>query len=276
MLLSFDYSRVIAGLEDRIQFLTKKYPAVPEESIEFLSKCDPAKGKYLEYLTSQRAKGILIDSDDDSTCWVVQHALELFTMVNQSKKVREYLQDLFPISDIPTEIFKIDIKTLYRLAVAHYDDIKKAIGRFKGTKKQGKVIYQDDTYKILALFVDPAGNYDDLIAEVCAYGAGKWCTQYKNHAENYLASGGLYIVFKNGKSLLQTDGRTEYKDVTNHNFDFSEFSDLVVVLIKVGLIKLPKGARVWNRDEMSRLSYYHNITWGSGPVHEYLTENRLI
>jgi hypothetical protein len=281
VLLSLDYSRVVAALEDRIQFLIRKYPKVPEESVRFLSKCDPSDGKYVEYLVAQRSKGTLINEDTDNTCWFVSHALEFFMMVNQSKKIKEHLQAIFSDLDVPSEVFQINIKDLYRLAVAHYDDVKREFNRFTKKKQAGKVIYQDNTYKIIALGWDPSSpqvSWEDVIDEICAYGKGKWCTQHKESAEDYLSSGGLYIVFKNGKSLLQTDGR-EFKDVVNHNFDFSDFSDLALILMKVGIIYLLKAgpySQESNRKELNRLYYYHNLNYNSGPVGEYLKENHLI
>jgi hypothetical protein len=278
MVLSLDYSRVVAALEDRIQFLIKKFPSVPEESIRFLSKCDPAGGKYLEYLVSQRAKGILVNRDDDSTCWFVEHALEFFIMVNQSKKVKEHIQEIFPAINIPPEISRINIKDIYGLAVRYYDDVKNAIRRFLRTgKKHSKVVYQDDTYKIIVFTWDPSMNWDDVLSEICAYGKGKWCTQHKESAEEYLQSaGGLYIVFKDGKSLLQTD-RKEFKDVNNNNFNFSEYPDLAIILMKTGIIQLDKKT-LRNPDPnkylLEKLHYYMDFI--SDPVRQYLRENDFV
>jgi hypothetical protein len=278
MLLSFDYSRVIAALEDRILFLVEKFKSrVPEASIRFLSTCDPSGGKYLEYLVSQRAKGIVIDRDDDSNCWAIKHALEFYMMVTQSKKVKEHLQEIFPVSNIPNDISQIKFNNLYRKAVTYYDDVKTEIDRFKAVKKHSKIIYQDDTYKIIVFTWDPSMNWDDLVAEVCAYGKGKWCTQQKGPAEEYLESaGGLYIVFKNGTSLLQTD-RKEFRDVTNHNFNFHDYPDLAIILMKTGIIKLSKKTSSnWNPNKklLDDLSYYHEFM--SAPVRQYLRENEFI
>jgi hypothetical protein len=279
VLLSFDYSSVVAALDDRIQFLTKKYPLVSEESIKFLSGCDPTGGKYLEYLVSQRANGILLDEDSRAVCWTVKHALEFFMMMNQSKKLNEHLKEILSLSKFPNNIYQINIKDLYFLAMGNYDSAEQEIKRFKGTKKHSKILYQDDMYKILAFFVDPLGNYDELIDEVCAYGKGKWCTQHRVDAEKYLDSGGLYIVFRNGKSLLQTDGKEEYKDVVNHNFNFFGYSDLAVILMKTGLIKLVKGTdynKKSNLETLEELHYYHDLEYKSGPVYEYVKKNDLI
>jgi hypothetical protein len=40
----------IAALEDRIEFLKKKYPQVSPEKIDQISKLDPTGGKFLEWL----------------------------------------------------------------------------------------------------------------------------------------------------------------------------------------------------------------------------------
>ena len=121
MILSLDYSRIVAALEDRIQFLVKKFPAVSEESIRFLSGCDPTGGKYLEYLVSQRAKGAFVNRDDETACWALKHALEFYMMVNQSKNIKKNLQEIFPgLSDVPTDISGINLKHLYGLAVEYY------------------------------------------------------------------------------------------------------------------------------------------------------------
>jgi hypothetical protein len=278
MLLSLDYSRVVAALEDRIQFLVKKFPSVTEESIRFLSKCDPANGKYLEYLVSQKAKRNLFGRDDNITCMGVKYTLSFYMMVTQSKRVKEHLQEIFPELDVPNEISQISYGSLFKLAGEYRDDAESVINKLKKGKKHSKVIYQDDTYKIIVFTWDPLMNWDDLVAEVCAYGKGKWCTQHKDKAEEYLeGSGGLYIVFKDGKSILQTDG-VEFKDVYNNNFDFSKYPDLAIILIKTGIIRLDKKTPsdpYPNLAFLDKLNYYMNLLQ-TASVRQYLKENNFM
>lgn len=273
MLLSLDYSSVVAALEDRIRVLIKKFPLVPEEYIRFLSTCDPSGGKYLEYLVSQKAKGILTGGTDEGICRSVQNALKFYMMVNQSKKVKEHLQKTIPaLSDILTEISRINVKYLYGLAEEYDGDVKVEIRKLKGGKSHGKVIYQDDTYKIIVFKWDPSMDWNDLISEVCVYSKGKWCTQHRQDAEDYLSEA-LYVVFKDGKSLLQTD-QWQFKDVYNKSFNFQKYPDLAIILVKTGVIKLWKKTQKHqspNQDLLGQLDSDNGFL--TDPVRQYLTEN---
>jgi hypothetical protein len=266
----------VASLEDRIQYLVKKFPSVPENFIRFLSTCDPSGGKYLTYLVSQGEKGHIPIKDSQWLCDDIKRAIQFFMTVKRSKSIEKYLREMFELPELPDDISRLkDIRDLLDTSTKYGEEVKGALNREKSMDKHIKILYDDGTYKVISFYMKNPRDYEDMIAAVCAYGAGKWCTQYKEHAEEYLDEGGIFIVLKNGKSLLQTNGMNEIKDVTNHNFDFSNYPDLAVILMKLGVIKLYSDQYA-NQRKLDSLGYYFSLNYKSGPVYDYLREKRLI
>src|SRR5215472_9775833 len=91
----------VAALEDRIQFLVKKFPSVSERFIRFLASCDPSGGKYLEYLVSQTAKGNLHQVETQLSRNYIEGALNFFIMIQQSKSAEKHLREIFGFPEIP-------------------------------------------------------------------------------------------------------------------------------------------------------------------------------
>jgi hypothetical protein len=220
----------IAALEDRIVLLARKYSKVPEGDIRKLATLDPTEGKYLEWLV-RNYEGIKNYMDNMNNVTMIKGMLVFYDKV---KKIPSVLERV----GLSPDINKVDISDLV-FAWAKYKDTDLASERQKieRAKKFGSsVIYDKNGYKIIKI----EGNDENASLAACIYANGtKWCTSNEDKARYYLGRGPLYIVFKNGQKVLQTDLK-EWKNPESKEVDITEDDELSKVLVDSGVLSDPE------------------------------------
>jgi hypothetical protein len=221
----------IAALEDRIKLLARKYPKVPESDIREVSKLDPTGGKFLEMLVRNLALGY-----PAAAMHIFAPALSFYERVRKSPALLDY-------TGLPADVNKVGLLDLYRKHQEYGDqDLVTKSQKFKVAKERGaKVVYDQDPYKIIKIG-GPGVDKDEAITAACTYARNtKWCTSDKGSASKYLSRGPLFIVFRNGEKILQTDGK-DFQNVLNEPINVIQERDLLDVLIKAGLLETPRAA----------------------------------
>lgn len=231
----------IAGLEERVQFYAKNQK-IPEADLRKLAKADPTDGKYLGWLIKN-----VVDPGSMSDEWLgrIRQALDFFNSMSKSKKLLEHI-------DLPTDINQANLDQVYDAWVAHKDeDPLFARERVEKAKKLGtKVVYNTPPYKIVEVGGEGTDPGEAVLA-LCYFGINKWCTKHPKSAKEWLESGRVWVVFKNGRSLLQTDG-VDVRDVKNKIFSWANDQDLLRLLVKLGIM-LPHRLQ----EELDRREFAH-------------------
>jgi hypothetical protein len=236
-----------AALEDRIALLVKKYPKVPEEDIRKLVTLDPTGGKYLEWLVRNHGE-ISPFMDSMHGLKTIRTALVFYDKVKRSPVLLEYM-------DLPSDINRIHINELY-LAWAKYKkhDLRSEREKIENAKKLGsKVIYDKNGYKIIKI----EGNNEYTTLAACMYAKGtKWCTSEGGTASSYLARGPLYVVFKDGQKILQTDLKS-WQNPESEDVNIIENDELSRMLVDSGVLSDPEVV-LWN---LVRKNYLSTPKW---------------
>jgi hypothetical protein len=217
----------IAGLENRIKLLAEKYPKVSEEAIRKYAEMDFTNGKYLEWLIRQESNGIVEPGQLD------RHKDEVRDIINFHIKVTKnpYFQEA---TGLPKNLGKTPISEVSRQMKFRQEDLKELELREKSKDKGFRVVYNTPPYKIIEIGgkgIDPS----EAVNALCYYGMNKWCTRYHQNARQWLEGGPVWIVFKNGKSLLQTDGG-DVRDVQNKTFSWENDKELLRILVDLGIL----------------------------------------
>jgi hypothetical protein len=189
---------LVAALEDRISLLSKKYPSVPLETIRSLSELDPTQGSLLEWLTRQVKSGQFRFPEDS---FRMIPALNTFLQLKKSPRL---LKEHNASPDINKYSFH-DLETLHDKISG--TSLKTQRQTIEESKSQGsKTIYDTSPYKIIQIG-GPGVDLDLAVQAACTYAKGtKWCTANSAAADTYLSKSPLYVIFKNGVKLAQTDG----------------------------------------------------------------------
>lgn len=219
----------IAALEDRVQYYAKN-SKVPEETINLLAALDPTEGKYLGWLISN-SNEILPFMKDEGSRKVIREALSVYDKAKKSPALLDRM-------GLSPDINKVNFGDLY-LMWAKYKKVDLTSEREKiekAKKVATKVIYNKGGYKIIKIEGD--SEYAPLAA--CIYAKGtKWCTSKEETAAGYLMKGPLYILFKDGQKIMQTDLK-EWKDITDKEIDIMNNDEISRVFVDAGLLNNPE------------------------------------
>jgi hypothetical protein len=188
---------------------------------------DPSGGKYVEWLVRQEANGTIKPHQLDGFEDEVREAIEFHRKLSKSLELQN-------VVDLPKDVSKVTLYQITEKMRAHKYDIEMLELRKKGKEKGFSVLYNVPPYKIIQIGGEGIEAGDAMNA-ACYFGIGKWCTQHENKAKQWLAGGPLWVVFKNGRSLLQTD-YSAVMDVKNKPFDFKNDLKLLNILLKMNLV----------------------------------------
>jgi hypothetical protein len=218
---------LISALEDRISLLAKKYPSVPESTIRSLSELDPTKGSLLEWLVRQVKSGQFRFPEDSfrmtpvlSTFLKLKKSPRLLQQHNVSPDINKY--SFYDLESLHDKISGTSLKTQRQT--------------IEESKSQGaKTIYDTPPYKIIQI---GGPKTDPKLAQeaACLYAKNtKWCTSQPQTASSYLENGPLYIIFKNGVKLAQTDG-LQLMNVRDREIPITKAPNLWKLLAKLNIV----------------------------------------
>jgi hypothetical protein len=223
-----------AALEDRVRYYIQN-SKVPEEDIRKLATLDPTTdqsngGKYLGWLINQYGDLSYFMNDMNN----VKNIREMLTFYDKVKQFPELLDNM----GLPADIGQVSIDTL-AYAWAKYKNLNLTSERekIKKAKKFGtQVIYDKNGYKIIEI----KGNNEYAPLAACMYAKGtRWCTSDEEKAKSYLRERPLYVLFKDGQKILQTDLR-EFKDLENKEIDIMKSDEISQALVDSGLLSDPE------------------------------------
>jgi hypothetical protein len=195
------------------EFLARKFQVDPS-IVQQASDTDPTKkGKYVEWIISRIKSGDIDLTKDASQ---ISSALKDFEAISNKKLARQQynLKDInqYNLDDV------VNISRTYRGEAGPKPESVSDSG-LPGVRK----FYDDGVIAILEV-TDPDSAVD-------LAGGTKWCTSNRSQASSHLEDGPLYVIYKNGKKLAQTDGN-ELKDL--HDEDMFDL-DLARLLNKAGI-----------------------------------------
>jgi hypothetical protein len=251
---------LISSLEDRISLLSKKYPSVPESTIRELASLDPTHGSLLEWLTRQVKSGQFRFPEDS---FRMSPALSTFLQLKKSPRL---LQQHSASPDI-------NKYTFHSLEALH----DKISGIFLKTQRQtieeskslaAKTIYDTPPYKIIQIG-GPGIPIELAIQAACTYAKHtRWCTSNSATAKSYLSKSPLYVIFKNGKKIVQTDG-SQVMDVRDRAISIEEDPDLWKLLNKLGIIPSDKYAFLYALDVLQAPFPEGESLIAKSPIYSY-------
>jgi hypothetical protein len=222
---------LISALEDRISLLSKKYPSISESTIRELASLDPTQGSLLEWLTRQVKSGQFRFPEDSfrmtpalSTFLQLKKSPRLLKEHNVSPDINSYT--FHSLESLHDKISGTSLKTQRQT-----QEESKSLG--------AKTIYDTPPYKIIQI---GGPKTDPKLAQeaACLYAKNtKWCTSQPQTASSYLENGPLYIIFKNGEKLAQTDG-SQLMNLQDEEISILQDPDLWKILTKLGIISKSK------------------------------------
>jgi hypothetical protein len=218
---------LLSSLEDRISLLSKKYPSVPEETIRSLSQLDPTHGSLLEWLTRQVKSGQFRFPEDS---FRMSPALSTFLQLKKSPRL---LQQHSASPDINKYTFH-SLESLHdKISGTSLKTQRQTIEESKS--KGAKTIYDTPTCKIIQIG-GPNTDLEAATQAACTYAKGtKWCTSDPDTAKGYLSENPLYVIFKNGEKIAQTDGH-QVMDIRDRDISIDRAPNLWKILSKLGII----------------------------------------
>jgi hypothetical protein len=222
---------LVAALEDRISLLSKKYPSIPLETIRSLSELDPTKGSLLEWLVRQVKSGQFRFPEDNfrmtpalSTFLQLKKSPRLLKEHNASPDINSYT--FHSLESLHDKISGTSLKTQRQT-----QEESKSLG--------AKTIYDTPPYKIIQI---GGPSTDPKLAQeaACLYAKNtKWCTSQSETASIYLKKGPLYVIFKDGEKIAQTDG-TQLMNVEDEEISIAKAPNLWKLLAKLNIISKSK------------------------------------
>jgi hypothetical protein len=218
---------LISSLEDRISLLSKKYPSVPEPTIRELASLDPTHGSLLEWLTRQVKSGQFRFPEDS---FRMSPALSTFLQLKKSPRL---LQQHSASPDINKYTFH-SLESLHdKISGVELKSQRQTIEESKS--KGTKTIYDTPPYKVIQIG-GPGVPLDLAVQAACTYAKHtRWCTSKPHTAEDYLDQSPLYVIFKNGKKIAQTDGE-QVMDLQDKRISIARDESLWKLLKKLEII----------------------------------------
>lgn len=237
--LAFYLSRV-AGINERVELLARKYPRLESGYIRTLVNYDPTgdKGDYLEWIVRQYSLG--------NFPWTQGSVLVRPSTFNkESKLVRDNLKKYDDIKKTPKRMkgygLQPDINQ-YKT----FESLKQAIDQLEGITS---IVYDEPPYRIIKI-EEVIGDPDSLkkaVSTACYYGKDTdWCTESEPAAQDYLQAGPLYIIFKNDRKYAQLSPKGgasinfELMDLNNDTISYEDDPDLYMTLKKAELLEPEK------------------------------------
>jgi hypothetical protein len=218
---------LISSLEDRISLLSKKYPSVPESTIRELASLDPTHGSLLEWLTRQVKSGQFRFPEDS---FRMSPALSTFLQLKKSPRL---LQQHSASPDINKYTFH-SLEDLHdKISGVELKSQRQTIEESKS--KAAKTIYDTPPYKIIQIG-GPDTDLDAAVQAACTYAKHtRWCTSKPEGAKFYLSKAPLYVIFKNGIKVAQTDG-TELMNLKDQGIAITKAPKLWKLLSELDII----------------------------------------
>ena len=194
-----DWEEFYREASAKTDLLAKKYPKIPQTTLDEMEAVDPARGKSVEWMARQLNSEEIRWPEDQNR---LKKALESFWQIKKSPRT------LAQYSANP------DLSTYSMGSLKELDDKVRGIverpealtSEIKGTQK----IYDDGIYSILK---------PDTPEVACDLAKGtKWCTSDVKNAKSYMGSEGLSVWFKNGKKFAQSSGN-QFMDLRNEEIE---------------------------------------------------------
>jgi hypothetical protein len=258
---------LISSLEDRISLLSKKYPSVPESTIRSLSQLDPTHGSLLEWLTRQVKSGQFRFPEDS---FRMTPALSTFLQLKKSPRLLQQ-------HSVSPDINKYDFHSLEAL----HDKVSGTVLKtqrqtIEESKSKGaKVIYDTPPYKLIQIG-GPGVPLDSAVQAACTYAKNtKWCTSQEATAEYYLSKNPLYVIFKNGVKVAQTDGR-QVMHVKDKPIEIANAPKLWKILAILGIKPLAEFSYHYALDVIKAPFPKGEHAIAQSPVFSYLYALRIL
>lgn len=195
-------------IEGRLEDVKKKYPKVPPEIIDSLSKADPSgNNKYLEWMTNIKFKFTVPTEVVIRMINLFHKNLNKLTKENIDEYIKEkkrewLLTDNSPVAKTfqkiyksPKDINQYDDWGLFQEILGFIDEL---LTKSDVKKLETNTLYNDDDLLILIPLSHKAS---------CFYGSGtKWCTTNKNsdnYFKSYSSRGTLFYIIN--KKLPKSD-----------------------------------------------------------------------
>jgi hypothetical protein len=175
-----------AELDKRVQFASQQFPQIPVEKIQAISQSDPVIRKYLIWTLKQITTRDVIWPEDSSKL------LDLLTKYEKIKArpTEARLHQINPeIQKYTYTQLEDKIQEIFNIKFDQEQKLEQSL------KTGSRLIYDQSPWKIIEI--------KDALAAVHYAQGTNWCTKALATAEEYLFSGPLYVIFKDGVKLAQ-------------------------------------------------------------------------